>query len=351
MKLIYAIAASCLLMFLLPCSADKITLKDGTSFEGVVISEAGNQYVIEVAFTKTIKDERRIAKADVVKIDRDMPDVRAFEALAKLVPTPDLLTAEDYPQRISAVEKFLTAFPSGTKIEAAKQILETLKAESAKISAGGVKLNGAVIMPDQYEPNAYDLDARIMESKIRTLIDQGQVVAALRIFATFDRDYRTSLSYGALLPLIRQVIQGHVAENKELLLTIDARLKQRDSGLQGMSTENRNITEHAIKAETAEIDALYKREKDAKQLWVTPNPYHKASLDDTVRFGELELTRLATVKTVLGVEGGKAYRDAYSVIHNGRTLAAVSAAINNAKASGVPRRYVDQLENAARGIK
>ncbi len=349
MKPFHAIAALCLFIFPLPCGADKITLKDGTSFEGVVVSEAGDQYVIEVAFTKTIKDERRIAKTDVVKIDRDLPDRRAFEALASLVPTPDLLTEDDYALKISAVEKFLTTYPSSSKTAAAKAILETLKAESAKLAAGGLKLNGSMIMPAAYAPNAYDFDARIMESKIRTLLDQDQVVAALRLFVVFDRDYRTTLSYGALFPLIKQMMQAHVAESKELLLTVDARIKQRDAGLQGMSTENRNITERAIKAETAEFEALYKREKDAKQVWVTPSPYHKLSLEDTVRFGQLELARLATVKTVLGVEGGKAYRDAYSVIHNNRTLAAVTTAINNAKAAGVPLRYIVPLENAVRG--
>ena len=124
MKSLHAIAAIFLSLFLLPCSADKITLKDGTSFEGVVISEAGDQYVIEIAFTKTIKDERKVAKTDVVKIDRDLPDMRAFEALAKLVPTPDLLTADDYSPKITAVEKFLKTFPHSTKVAAANAILE-----------------------------------------------------------------------------------------------------------------------------------------------------------------------------------------------------------------------------------
>lgn len=346
-----ALAALCLLSITLPCHADTFTLKDGTTLEATVISEAGDTYVLEVQVTKSIKDERKIAKADVVKRTADQPDLKAFEAIAKTLPTADFLSDDEYAIQIAAVEKFLKEYRASNKTKEAKAMLETLKAEVAQISAGGIKFNGKIISPAEYKANAYDLDARVKEAKIRRLVDGNQFLPALREFVEFDRDFRTTLSYGALAPLMKQVIQNQVAEAKQALQTYDARIKARDVGLQQMTLEDRKVTEAAIKEESAQLEARFKAEKDAKITWVTTNPFHKASLDETVKFGELELVRLAAVKTVLGVDGGKSYRDVYNAVQGGANAAAVTAAVTAAKAAAVPATYLAPLEAAAKGRK
>jgi hypothetical protein len=351
MKTKPALAALCLLSVTLPCPADTFTLKDGTTLEAKVVSEVGDTYVLEVQVTKSIKDERKIAKADVVKRTADQPDLKAFETIAKLVPSPDLVAADDYLTWIATVEKFLKEYRASNKTKEARAILETLKSESAQVAAGGIKFGGKMLSPAEFKANVYDLDARLEEAKIRRLVNDGQFLVALRMFVEFDRDYRTTLSYGALAPLMRQVVQNQVTEAKDALRTFDARVKARDVGLQQMTSEDRKVTENAIKEETAQIDARFKAEKDAKQNWVTTSPFNKASLEDTVRFGETELVRLAAVKTVLGLDGGKAYRDLYNAIRSGGNAATVTAAISAAKAALVPPRYLAPLEAEAKGRK
>jgi hypothetical protein len=332
-------------------SADTFKMKDGTSLEGKIISDTGDSYVLEVFVTKTIKDERKIAKADVVRITREDPDMKAFEGIAKLVPSADMMTTDDYAQSIAAVQKFLKDHSSSGKVRSAKTILETLKAESAQVAAGSIKINGKMISPAEYQANAYDFDARVQEAKIRKLVHENHFLQALRLFSELDRDYRNTLSYGALATLMKQVIQAQVDEAKQSLATLDARVKARDLGIQRMSFEGRRDTEAAIKNEAAELDALYKAEKDAKLDWPTTSPFHKASLEDTVKFGEAELVRLSSVKTILGVDGGKAYRELWNAIHSGANAATVTAAIANARTAAVPPRYLAPLEEAAKTIK
>ena len=351
MKTNPVLAALCLLSLTLASHAETFTLKDGTSLEAKVISEVGDTYVLEVQITKSIKDERRVLKADVVKRTSVQPDLKAFEAIAKLVPTADLLAADDYRLQIAAVEKFLKDHGSSSKTKEAMAILELLKSEATQLAEGGIKFNGKIVTPAEYKMNAYDLDARVEEAKIRRLINDSQFLAALRAFAEFDRDYRTTLSYGALAPLIRQIIQNEVAEAKQSLLTFDARVKARSVGLQQMNSEDRKVTEAAIQEETAQMAARFKAEKDAKQNWVTTSPFNKASLDATVTFGELEQARLAAVKTTLGVDGGKCYRDLYNAVHNGSNAAAVAVALTAAKTALVPARYLAPLEAEAKGRK
>lgn len=341
-------ASLCLWTLALPCVADTFTLKDGTVLEASVLKEDPESYTLEVQITKSIKDERKVAKADVQKVDRAKPDLIAFVAIGKLVPTPDYLTEDEYTQKISAVTKFLDQNKGSSKVKDAKAILETLKTESAAVAAGGIKVNGKLVSAAEYQANAYDIDARIQEAKIRSLADAGEILAALRAFTDFDKEYRTTLSYGTLAPFMIEQIKGYVAEARQSLATLDARIKERQVGLQRMASADRQDTETAIKEETAAIEARYASEKSGKQSWPTMSPYHKASIDDTVRFGELELTRLVAVKTTLGVDGGKAFRDAYTAVQGGATAASISTALAAAKTALVPARYLAPLEEKAK---
>jgi hypothetical protein len=351
MKTKLSLAALCCVTLSLPCVAETFTLKDGSTLEGKIISEAGDSYVLDVQVTKSIRDEKTVLKSDVVKISRELADLKAFEALGKLSPTPDFMTAEEYQVKIAALGKFLRTYPVGTKTKEVEAALETLKSEYAIVSAGGIKMEGRMISADNYKQNAYDLDARVLEAKIRRLVDAGQYIPALRQFTEFDRDFRTSLAYGDLLPLITKVIQNQQTEAKAALASLPARLKQREVGLQQMAGEARTATDLAIKEENAAIDANYKAEKEAKEKWVTPNAYHKASLDDIDKLSVTELTRLAAVKTLIAKDGGEAYRNVYSVVNSDANSAAVSAAMTAAKTALVPARYLAPLEAQAKGRK
>jgi hypothetical protein len=343
--------AALYLLNLLPCAADTFTLKDGTTLEARILKEEADAYTLEVQVTKSIKDERKILKSDVVKVTREQLDLKAFEAIAKLTPTPDFLSADDYAGKINTVEKFIKDHRASSKVKEAQTMLATLKSESAQLAAGSVKIGGKMISTAEYQANAYDFDARVLEAKIRKLISEDQLLPALRAFAEFDRDFRTSLSYGALVPLAKQLIQSYINEAQQSLLVLDTRLKERQVGLERMTSEDRAGTAAAIAEEDAAIEARFKAEKEAKQSWVTTSPYHKASLEEAVKFGQTELTRISAVKTVLGVDGGKAYREVYSTVKNGGNSVAVTAALAAAKTAMVPVRYLAPLEAEAKGRK
>lgn len=351
MKPYLTLTALCQLAIATPCFADTFTLKDGTNLEAKIVSETPVAYLLEVQVSKSIKDKRTVAKADVAKVSREQPDFKAFQVIAGLVPTPDLITTEDGLARIAQVEKFLKDFGTASSAKEAKVILLALKKESAAISAGSIKIGGSLVSAAEYEANTYDLDAQIEATKIRNSVDEGELLAALRLFSDFDANFPTTLSHGALVPLIRQVIQNQISEAKQSLLTLPDRLKGRELGLSRMVAEDRATSQAALKEETSEHEARYKSETNSKFKWVTTDPFHKASLEDTVKTGESELIRLAAIKTVLGGEGGKSFREVYKAVHEGGNGAAVAEALARAKTALVPARYLAPLENAAKGRK
>lgn len=332
----------------LPATADTFFLKDGTTLEGRVLSEDATNYHVEVKVTKSIKDERNIAKADVTKIEKEQMDLTAFEQLSKLLPAPDLLTVEEYGSRIRSVEKFLAEHRGSSKSKEARAMLATLKSEANEVLAGGIKMGGKIVSPTEYRANAYELDSRIQEVKIRALVKDARYFLALRTFSEFSRDFRNTSSHAALLPLINQVISSYLEEVQQSLSSYDARVKEREVGLKRMPGADRVATENAIREETAANEARFKAEKDAKVGWVSIDPFFKPSLEETIAFGKQESTRLATFTTAKPVDAGKIYRDTLTLIHNKGNVSTVTTAMTAAKAAFIAPRYIATLENAAR---
>ena len=343
----YLIVTSlCSLSLIISAAADVFVMKDGSKLEATILREDATSYVLEVQVTKSIKDERVVAKAAVEKIERVMPDKLAFAAIEKMIPTPDLLTSEEYAKRIRTVEKFLTSYKLSAKVKDAKEILATLKGEANEVLAGGIKFSGKIIPAAEYKANAYEIDARIQEMKIRRLASELKYIQALRAFTEFERNYRNTASFLALVPQMNQVMTSHMAEASQFLSTFDAREKERNTGLERMALKERRLTENAIREENATLEAQFNKEKDAKIGWVSIHPFCKSALAETMTFGQSELTRLATVKDEPVVDGGKAFRDVLRLIQNKAATEEITTAITAARSALLPARYMAILEAA-----
>ena len=327
--------------------ADTFTLKDGSTLEGTILREENGSYVLEVQVTKSIKDERVVPKADVVKIQRTKADLVAFESIAKLAEIPDMLTEDQYAERIRTVEKFLKDHRGSSKSKEARAIIAKHKAEANEITAGGIKIDGKIIPPGEYRANALEIDAGVAEKRIRALLADGQYLQALRAFSPFDADFRNTRQYAGLLPLILQAMKQHVAEVEQTLASYDQRMAERQTGLARMRMDDRRNTEAALKEETAAFEARLKSEKEAKLGWVSTDPYFKPSLDETLSFGRQEISRLTNLSSMPQTDAGKAYREALQKIQNAGNTAAITAALGEARTAMVPQKYLATLEAAA----
>lgn len=341
----------CFLSLIVSAAAEVFVMKDGSKLEGSILRENATSYVIEVKVTKSIKDEREIAKADIEKIERVPPDKLAFAVIEKLTPTPDLLTSDAYAKRIRAVEQFLTNHRLSAKLKDAKEILATLKSEANEILAGGIKLNGKIIPAAEYQANAYDIDARMQEANLRKLARDLKYLQTLRTFTNFERNFRNTLSYRALVPLMNQVMTSHLAEANQFLSTYETREQERKLGLERMPRAERRATVNAIREENAALEAQFTKEKDARLGWVSIHPFCKSALDETVAFGQQEIARLAATRDEPVVDGGKIFRDAMSLIRSEGEAAEIAAAITAAKTATLPARYIAILESAAPEVK
>ncbi len=337
-----------LLASLIPLAcADTIQLKDGTKLEGKILKEDPQSYLVEVMVTKSIKEEKTIAKADVAKIDRVKPDEIAFALLSKLTPAPDLLTAGEYQVRISKLEKFIQEFPTGTSTPKAKAMIDELANEQAAVAEGGIKLNGHIIPASERDANKVELAARTLELAIRAHVQASEWLPALRKFSDFERDYSTTLPFKESLPVVKQAIEAYRTQVNETAASLPKRLEDRKIGLERMTSDDRNGSTRAIDEQNAGVEKRYTDEKKAGVKWVTPDSFHKASLDDASRFADQELKRLQALKLDSKIDAGKAWRDAWAAVH-GSDAKAVTTAMADVKAAKISPELIAELETIAK---
>lgn len=335
-----------LLALSLSAGADTFFLKDGTKLDAKVISEDTESYTLEVQVTPTIKDERVVAKADVEKIEREKLDLTAFEKIKDLVPTPDLLTSDEYDARILPVTKFLKEYPRSSKAKDAQVILDTLKKEAEAVAQGGIKLDGNIVEAAEFQSNAFEMDARVGAAKVRAAAAKSDWLGALREFEKLE-PFQSTAVYRDLLPVVSRVLASYKAVINEWISTREARVATRRTDLDRMSPDDKANTLAALREEAAGIDARYAREKSENLRWVTPHPFHANALSDNSSAIENELQRIEHYQAPQ-TDGGKAYRDAWAAIHSEADPAEITAALNNARSAGLPEEYTARLDAAAK---
>ena len=346
-RTVFVVACAC---FAVPCPllADIFVMKSGKEIEGQLLAEEENGYRVEVKVTASIKDERVIPKDEVREVRRVSVANDDFAKISKLVPVPDLLSNRDYERRIREVEKYLNTKPEPTDSDKAREILATLKREANEVLTGALKISGKMVSTDDYRLDAYDMDARVAEIRIRRMVEAGAYIEALRAYEVFEKDFSNSEVRGNLLPLMRQVVRAHVSELDDMLSTLDARIREREIGLQRMSAIARRDAELAIADEAAQLETINKAEKDAKAAWLTVDPFSKKSLEESLSHARKEEAKFAAVGTQKAAEGGRIFRDALRLIRSAdKNSPSIAAAIEMVKAAMLPERYMALLQAEA----
>ncbi len=321
-------------------------LKDGTRVEGVLLSQDETSYLLEVQVTKGIKDEKRLAKADVASVERTAADLKAFEEISKLVPTPDGLTPEEYNARIDQILGFVTKYPSSTEVAKTRPMLATLRMELKEIKEGGMKLNGILHDAEAYRANALEMDASRQAQQIRRTLASGHYLIGLRDFAEFEKEYSSTLPYQEMIPVIIDAIGAYTSQISEMLSTLEQRVKEREAGLERMDSKDREISERAIAAQEDTLNERFNMQRQTRIAWVTPHPFHKGSMDYTISQAKIEMRRLETRRTQKFIDGGAVYRKVMALAKEGIDRRGADMAMREVATSRMGKKYADMLKQA-----
>lgn len=333
------------------CLADTLLLTDGTKYDGKVIREQGDDYVVQIQVSRGIRDERVIPKAKIKQIIKEELDIAPFAAIAGFASTPDLLPLKEYDERIAAVEKFLKTYPEGSKRPDAKKILAALQSERDAVATGAIKFDGRVISGAQYAADAYDIDAKVLATQIKRLAQSGQIIPALRKYSEFDKNFSGSAVFNENLPDNINMLQSFLVRVSAMVDAQPVLSKERESGYPNMPVADRMRAVQIVKEEDAEYARRYTYEHAIKEKWLTINPYSKEVLGEIYHNLQQEIQRLATSRSAPSygtapAEPGEVFRTAWKTLTNTTDTKAEDTAIQSAQTAHLPERYINMLKQA-----
>ncbi len=325
--------------------ADTIRMRDGSELEGEVVSEKDDHYVVKVQVTKTIRDERKIPKTDVLEIVAEKKDALAFEEIKTLVPTPDLLTLQEYERRTAKVEGFMKEFSESRLLKSANALLKVLDDERKVVAEGGLKFEGKMIQASERAAHAYPLDAQIAASKVVAAGNAGDPTQALRAWTALESKFVASQAFLDTRSYAQKLMVAHLKSIDNSLATFDARMKEREAGLARIDERDRDRTKRAIAEQSAAYEAKLAKEKEENVKWPTLNPNHKEPMMVTKRLLETEIAKLEKLDPSKIPDGDKAWNDAWSVLTGGEVDRQTgTAAISAARSARLPSDYIALLE-------
>lgn len=329
---------------LLAQAADTYVLRNGDRVKGDLLRETENSYFVEVHLAPTIRDEREIAKKDVIRIIQPEAGLAEYEKMRDLIPAPDGLSVGDYKQRIGLLQEFVETYPSNSKIRRVMEIRDELRDEMRLVEEGARKIDGVLYPADELIENAYELDARIEARKIKDLVNERKHLLALRAYKEFQKDYSYTKVHMNLIPLIQKLIDAHTAQATEWRDTLEFRIEEREKGLESMTPAGRRTSERAIAGEKTDLLVRFRTETASQVGWVSIHPFSKESLDYTIQFAKAELKRIDNIISDDDyADGGQLFRELYKLGQQGADEKVMRDKIRLSQKLDIPKRYLDKI--------
>lgn len=331
--------------------ADTIKLKNGTVYHGTIVDENAERYGMDVKEGNGIVDYKKIPKADVAEVKRDMPDEReAEELLVKLKDTPDGLSAAEYDKRVKTqIQPWLDKYKTSKKRAAIEALLKTHVEESARAKAGDVKLRGAWITAAEVKWNEYNINARKLRIKMDAL-KAKQPVEAFTAFAELEAGYVASIDYPPAMEAIRRALP-----QLELALTQAAEaqpglVEERKKQTAALEPDKKKEMETSFAKEKSDFLAKTAELKKIKAPVVIFHPHDLKTIQDALAVVKKDGARLALLDAVALTATAKKFEQGLKDLNE---KAYLSAKTNIEAVSKVHTKdtYVKKkLEEATKGL-
>ena len=327
--------------------ADTVKLKTGETITGNITAEDATSVTIEFAVegTRGIKDERRIEKSEIETFRKDDPADKAWAELTKAIPTADLMGTAEYDVLTGKVDAFIAAHKTSNRAAEARRLLTALKEERAQVAAGGMKLDGVWISPEQYQREKYWVDGRIALKQMGDLAKAGRRMEALRVFEKLEASHGGTTILANAVTQVVPVLKAYGASLAEAIANHPATMAQRSKVLTTLTPEERRKTGELQNAEVAAHKAKLEEDRKSGTKWLVMAAFDLEELKKASDLVEKEIQRLSTLDTSDAAATDAALRQAEQAIQEGRNDAATAllAQIPSQKAQSIP--FIKELQN------
>lgn len=279
--------------------ADILILKNGNKIEGTILDQNQQGVKMKYRLTPKIMDEKVFPVGEIDKVIKQTPQEVEVVELRKILPTMDLLKADEYEQIIQdRLRPFVNKYPGTPEAKEVEDIISKLQEEKTMVANGQVKLEGKWLSVKESKGESFNIEAfRILDS-MRKKAAKSDLTGALR---EFDRlmipspAYRGSVYYLQAIPETVSVLDKWISALEKMSSEQPQLDKARKDGLDKLQEPELSKTKNAINDEIAKWRAMVEAERRQKLRWSAPYKYDISSIQSAMKEAVEERTRLQNV--------------------------------------------------------
>ncbi len=235
--------------------ADTIILKSGEKIEGKVIKETEKDLTLAVKVSASITDERVVARTEIDRIEKILPETEAYKAIATIQTPANSLAASQYETLVAPLENYLGQYPNSPHAKDVQKALDEINAEKTRVEGGEVKLRGEWLSKEEVDKEKIQIGGLLAFEHMKNQSASGDSVGALNTFATIEKSYAGSVSLPDAIELARQLVASMKPVVERAIPDQKAFKAQKEQGFAGASPADRVEMTAAYKAEVAQADA------------------------------------------------------------------------------------------------
>lgn len=276
--------------------ADILMLNNGTKVEGTILDQNEQGVRMKYRLTPKIMDEKTFPMSDIAKIIKQRPEEVEVIELRKVMPTADLMKADEYEQIIQdRLRPFVNKYagtPEATEVEG---IIAKLQEEKTMVTNGQLKLQGKWLSVKESKAESFNIEAFRIVNDMRAKAAKQDYVGALR---DFDRlmtprpGYIGSTYYVDAIPEAIEILNRWIAVLDKMSSEQPQLAQARKDGLTKLQEPDLSKTKNAINDEYSKWRAMADAERRQKIRWTVPYKYELSTIQAAQKDAVGELTRL-----------------------------------------------------------
>ncbi len=281
---------SCLLV-----RADVVELRSGERVEGTITSVTAVSVIIDVPVSEKIRDERIIPRAEVVRLERKMPDDVAYAAIAALKIPETLSDPAPLEAMMQAeVRPFLNRFAYSRHISNVRALQRQILAEQQRLAAGEVKIEGEWIPAEAFEKNRSALTGRLLLAQMNAAMGSRDPASAMNAYDRLLREAPASESVPAAGLLARRALDSMVEALPLRAANLRREQQQREEGLKLAREDQRAVVEKALEQERQAAAQILVAAREKNQRWI-PNPGDPGLVDEQLKLAREESAKVSAL--------------------------------------------------------
>ncbi|HYF35110.1 MAG TPA: PTPDL family protein [Prosthecobacter sp.] len=262
--------------------ADILVLKNGSRVEGNILQESPEAIRMKYRLTPKIWDEKTFMRADIQEVIKQTPEEVEIVELRKVLPTPDLLSADKYEQIIQdRLRPFVNKYKGTKEAKEVEGIIAQLQEEKTKVTGGQVKLEGQWLSAQEAKAEQFTIQAYLALNAIRAKTAEQKWSEALREYDAFIKQgpaLRATRYYPAIVTEVLTALDKWSIQLTKMATEQPVLKKERDEGLKKLEEPELSRTKAAIANEMSTWRAEAQAARNNRQRWIEPNKYDSLTI-------------------------------------------------------------------------